>query len=200
MARDLDLSDHRVHWTEIDLAGERSARLSGNGETMTTTYDREKWQAAFSRFNLKPKELTDDDLAQLALVDPQFADRARAARIGYAPATDPKLDRATCSHQDLIDFMENFLQPVLGTYRHRCNELEKRIAELETALTAKILDGGGVRWRGVHEQGERYAEGSLTTRDGSLWLAVRTTTERPGRSDHWRLVVKNGSYNRDGRE
>jgi hypothetical protein len=69
--------------------------------------------------------------------------------------------------------------------------LRERIAELERRASV------GVKWCGVHEVGRRYLEGSIVTKDGSLWLCTDTTTERPGRGAGWRLIVKGGHGRRD---
>jgi hypothetical protein len=62
--------------------------------------------------------------------------------------------------------------------------LEAKIAALEAKPS--------VEYRGVHQTGTTYAEGNLITRSGSLWLALRETTQTPGQSGDWRLVVKRG--------
>ena len=49
--------------------------------------------------------------------------------------------------------------------------LEARIVALEQRPMQK--------WAGVHMQGTRYAEASLATRSGSLWVATKATTTTP---------------------
>ena len=73
----------------------------------------------------------------------------------------------------------------------RIDALEKRIAELETSRS-----GSSVGYAGVHEVGKQYLSGSLVTRSGGLWLALRETTQTPGTDPlSWRLVVKEGQPN-----
>jgi hypothetical protein len=63
-------------------------------------------------------------------------------------------------------------------------ELDRRQAELE----AKQLKLGGV-WRA----GEHYAENTLVTHAGGLWISRAPTEARPGSgSPSWRLAVKSG--------
>lgn len=45
-----------------------------------------------------------------------------------------------------------------------------------------------------------YAAGDCVSHGGSMWLAQRTTSEKPGKSDDWRLAVKRGNDGRDYRE
>ena len=47
-------------------------------------------------------------------------------------------------------------------------------------------------YAGTFEQGKSYTRGSLATKAGGLWLALQTTTQIPGRSDQWKLIVKSG--------
>jgi hypothetical protein len=63
--------------------------------------------------------------------------------------------------------------------------VESRIAAVEARPSVKYC--------GVHEPGRSYAAGSLTTRQGSLWCATKSTSDVPGegRTD-WLLVVKRG--------
>jgi hypothetical protein len=46
---------------------------------------------------------------------------------------------------------------------------------------------------GVHVAGTQYAEASLVTRQGSLWVSTAATTTTPGEAGgDWRLIVKKG--------
>ena len=63
-------------------------------------------------------------------------------------------------------------------------ELDRRMAEIE----AKQLKLGGV-WKAS----ERYAENTLVSFQGGLWISRADTTARPGGSSPaWRLCVKKG--------
>jgi len=62
--------------------------------------------------------------------------------------------------------------------------LEDRLAELEKAPLA---------FKGVHEEGRLYERNSVVTREGSMWVALRATQQRPGDGgDGWQLAVKRG--------
>jgi hypothetical protein len=70
----------------------------------------------------------------------------------------------------------------------RLTDLELRIAKVENRK------GVSVTYEGTYEHERSYGVGSLVTRRGGLWLALRDTSEVPGSgtADHWRLVVKSG--------
>jgi hypothetical protein len=73
----------------------------------------------------------------------------------------------------------------LRALRVRAAALE---AEVET-LKARPLQ----KWAGVFVEGTSYAEASLVTKSGSLWVATTTTTSIPGAANgDWRLIVKRG--------
>lgn len=63
--------------------------------------------------------------------------------------------------------------------------LQQKIEELEKRAVPK--------WQGTYREGEVYVEASLTTHGGSLWLAKRSTMNKPGHED-WVLVVKRGDH------
>ena len=63
--------------------------------------------------------------------------------------------------------------------------LEAKVAQLEARPFAK--------WCGTFEDGKAYAECSMLTHKGGLWVATRDTAQRPGDpSSGWRLCVKSG--------
>jgi hypothetical protein len=67
-------------------------------------------------------------------------------------------------------------------------QLEAQAQEIAT-LKARPLQ----KWAGVHVAGAQYAEASLVTKGGSLWVATTATTTTPGEAGgDWRLIVKRG--------
>lgn len=53
--------------------------------------------------------------------------------------------------------------------------------------------------RGVYQAGTNYVRGDAVTWGGSLWIAQRDTSAKPGNGDDdWRLAVKKGRDGRDG--
>lgn len=75
------------------------------------------------------------------------------------------------------------------TITRRTFYTDDRVME-RTFKTAAML------YRGVWREGEHEA-GDVATWSGSAWHCNRATTDKPGTSDAWRLMVKSG---RDGRD
>jgi hypothetical protein len=51
---------------------------------------------------------------------------------------------------------------------------------------------GVVLYEEVWDQTVAYERGDCVTYDGSMWIAMRDTKEKPGESKSWRLSVKRG--------
>jgi hypothetical protein len=109
------------------------------------TYDKTLFDAAHTRFLVEPKSLTDDDLTQLAVIDPRLAERARAKRAGFVEADDDwrTLAKKTVSFKGLVEFFRDHVAPVLAVHRHKSEEattrldfLEARVLDLEVRLAA----------------------------------------------------------------
>lgn len=79
---------------------------------------------------------------------------------------------------------KSLFMPLIFAHKHRLVQLEERIKALEARALPK--------WCGVWVA-KGYQEGSLVTRDGSLWLATTDTSDRPGDGGAWRLIVKGRS-------
>jgi hypothetical protein len=47
-------------------------------------------------------------------------------------------------------------------------------------------------YRGVFKEGDEYAKHDTATWGGSVWMAKADTTNKPGQSDDWQLMVKQG--------
>lgn len=81
-------------------------------------------------------------------------------------------------------------------------------ADLRTFTLRKIKSSGRVIekgftlpvviHKGVFKADEQYQAGDATTWDGSTWIALRETQDKPGTSDAWRLSTKRGRDGRDG--
>ena len=73
----------------------------------------------------------------------------------------------------------------------KISEVEEGLIKAYSELkeVKKSLDGVGLRYEGVFEDGKSYRQGSVITDHGSLWIAKQTTTGRPP-SDSWQLAVK----------
>jgi integrin beta 3 len=65
---------------------------------------------------------------------------------------------------------------------------------VKEAVTTMLID------RGVHRTGMQARAGDCVTYGGSSWVATRDTTDSPGSSDAWRLMIKRGRPGRDARD
>lgn len=45
-------------------------------------------------------------------------------------------------------------------------------------------------YRGTYDPDATYRRGETLTHDGGLWLCVHESSDRPGKSADWRLIVK----------
>jgi hypothetical protein len=68
------------------------------------------------------------------------------------------------------------VQKAFTPLRERIDALEQRKA---------VLD-----YRGTHTAGEPYEHGDIVTRAGTIWFCKRATSETPGESSAWQLIVK----------
>lgn len=59
------------------------------------------------------------------------------------------------------------------------------------------LDGKGWTYRDTYGHGQSYDVGDCVTDKGSLFYCKRQTTDRPGESPDWRLMVKRGQDGKD---
>ena len=88
---------------------------------------------------------------------------------------------------------DDFADVLVATLKKVSEGPKARIAALEQevqALKARPLQ----KWAGTHIAGVSYAEASLVTKGGSLWVATAPTTTTPGEpGGDWRLIVKRGT-------
>ena len=77
-----------------------------------------------------------------------------------------------------------------------CQQLGKACRDLVVApLLKRIeqLEQGQLKLGGVYKSGQRYAENTLVSFQGGLWISRAPTETRPGSgSPSWRLCVKRG--------
>ncbi len=95
-----------------------------------------------------------------------------------------------------IEALMKGITPALREQRDRITALERRL-EVTEAKSADPLTYFGVWQPGA------YAKNAATTWGGSLWIAQRATTAKPGESGldsrAWVLAVKRGADGKDGR-
>ena len=156
---------------------------------MTTTEIENFFVGPYQRYLMDPKNLSDADLAQLGGIDRDLETRAAARRAGYAKPVEA-WEKRSLSRGEFLEFVEDHFAVHVSAVIERLKHAEQRLVELERVAARKSVSG--VHWMGVYEPGKMYAEGSLTTVGGSLWLAeVRDPVGKPGEGvSGWRLIVK----------
>jgi hypothetical protein len=104
---------------------------------------------------------------------------------------------AVVTFKYLADVMDAILDGTKASARKRAAEIAALNAEIEK-LKAALAQKAPIKYLGIHKPGATYSEGSLVTRDGSIFHANKTTSEMPGDGCvDWTLAVKRG---RDGRD
>lgn len=134
--------------------------------------------------------LRDAHGAELAQVSPQ-ANKPKAAPM----STTPKYITA----REMERFSEQLGKSLGGLIADQClkplRALAERIEALEQenkALRSQVVRGG-IRYRGFWRDGQIYQEGDVTTEQGSAWIALRETREKPHHSaTDWHLFVRKG--------
>jgi hypothetical protein len=82
----------------------------------------------------------------------------------------------------VIDVIKRTIDPLkmeIAALRHEVGELKARPKQT---------------WAGTHSKNVRYAEASIVTRGGSLWIATRETAATPGESPDWTMILKRGAH------
>jgi hypothetical protein len=74
----------------------------------------------------------------------------------------------------------------------RLKEQSERIVVLESKLgQLQEAQAKSMHYAGVYAEGMRYEPGAVVTAHGSMWLALKSTSSRPGSDpDSWRLTMK----------
>jgi hypothetical protein len=91
--------------------------------------------------------------------------------------------------EDELEALAAVLGPVI---KEQLALRDARLVSLE-AEVAQLKSRPLQKWAGIHIAGVPYAEASLVTRSGSLWVATTATTTTPGEhGSDWRLIVKRG--------
>lgn len=154
-------------------------------------YDPVLFRSAHTKYLDSPRDLSDDELAQLEYVNEQLGTRARAKRQGIPEPEDPDpLLKQKVTVGLFLNFLRDSVFPQIATYRVRGQEDRVRLHELERRLT-ELESRPEIKYCGAHVGGAQYTEGNLTTRSGALWLATRVTSGTPGQpASGWRLIVK----------
>jgi hypothetical protein len=80
-------------------------------------------------------------------------------------------------------------------HKVRREVLAKRVDDLERQVELLKFQKG-LTWRGIWEAGLTYFPGETCTR-GGLWICRQQTSDRPGESPHWQLMLKREGKDRE---
>ncbi len=95
------------------------------------------------------------------------------------------------SHEDMRAMANGIAGPLHEHVQKAVSPLLERIAALEARVAE--AEKGGLRYEGTHQRAAQYKRGSVVTKGGSLWVALRTIEdgEIPGEGNNsWQLCVK----------
>jgi hypothetical protein len=175
-----------------------------------TVYDRKLYQQAAHRYLSDPTLLTEDDVKQLAVVDPDRADRARLLQRGVE---DPRYSiDVPLSVGQFVELREHDAA-IIETYKHQIREAHKRITALEAKLEGltdqrfkaferrleQVEQRPGLAYKGVWPGDTTYQKGDVVSRSGGMWHCNQTTHEPPGNGHAaWTLCVKSGERGPQG--
>jgi hypothetical protein len=129
----------------------------------------------------------------------QFVERFRAlSGEGDAKQAVENMAAFASAHKalrlDLVVMMVAFAK--IGGLSRTVRALRSRVAETESRL-ALVEARPALKYAGAWRPDAAFAEGSLISHKGGLWLALADSVgRRPGTnegSDSWRLVVKSGA-------
>lgn len=161
---------------------------------MDATYDTDKCSAAIDRYIADPKSLTDEDLEQFQIINPELADYARAKRAGFEEAlTDEERERnkKPLTFGTFLMCMRTTV-PQTSSMIYRIRDAHAKIEALEKRVQ-ELSARPELKYRGVFDAMNVYAEGHAATHQGGIWIAKRPTMKVPGNNnDDWTLAVKSG--------
>ena len=88
--------------------------------------------------------------------------------------------------------VREFVAQEVGPLVARLAAAEAELEKLKAAPPPTLVDSYAGTWHPREHQ-----RGNTVTWGGSLWLAMRDTTSKPGGGDDWKLVVKRGADGKD---
>ena len=94
--------------------------------------------------------------------------------------------------KEIADLIRVHVAAATKPLRDKIEVLELRTVEAEKQA-AEFRD------RGVWQPGEQYWRNNFITYDGSVWVCLRDTGDRPGQSLDWQLAVRKGRDGKDAR-
>ncbi|MPZ31447.1 MAG: hypothetical protein GEV13_10695 [Rhodospirillales bacterium] len=115
---------------------------------------------------------------------------------GDKPVPWKRLDKALARLRvHILDGIAPAVANLLSPMAKRIKELEATVTALQQANEKTLADS----FRGAWMAGTVFARGSLAVHDGSLWIALANSDQKPGTSADWKLICKRGRDGKDAR-
>jgi hypothetical protein len=166
-------------------------------------YNPREFEQAYGRLRSAPGELTPGDILQLEIVSPELGrEGVEARQAALFPAAEAAITKAVTPLRASLSTVDSDpLEPPTGGLSQRSIDaiataivlfVREQLAPILKRLDDIEQQPPSPHYAGTFTPEKSYASGSLVTKAGGLWLALQTTTQVPGRSDQWKLVVKSG--------
>lgn len=130
--------------------------------------------------------------------DTQAMLEARDARIAALESKletfEARLDEQRVHELELLKELRT-LRALATTPSTEVDQLRASIDRHEAEVRVALMESrsNALEYRGVWEPGCEYHRNSCVTHDGSMWIALESTTAKPGDApSSWRLAVKKG--------
>lgn len=89
--------------------------------------------------------------------------------------------------EEITRAVRDFVTRSLQSRDARIAELEERCAQIEAMHRSRTLADS---YKGSYSPNTTYARGDWVNHRGAVWLCMSTTSEPPGSTSDWRLILK----------
>jgi hypothetical protein len=89
--------------------------------------------------------------------------------------------------QSVVAAARDFVSRSLESRDTRIAELERRLTEIETTQQSHTLADS---YKGSYSPNTLYERGAWVSHRGATWLCMKSTSEPPGSTGDWRLILK----------
>lgn len=89
--------------------------------------------------------------------------------------------------QRITDGIRDFVTRSLQSRDARITELEQRMSRIEATEQSRTFADS---YKGSFSPNTGYARGDWVNHRGAVWLCMKSTSEPPGSTDKWRLILK----------
>jgi hypothetical protein len=89
--------------------------------------------------------------------------------------------------EQITHAVRDFVTRSLESRDARIADLEKRVAEIGSSQQNRTLADS---YKGSYSPNTAYARGDWLNHRGAVWLCMKSTSEPPGSTSDWRLILK----------